>query len=489
MHSPTAAKAREQPQRERFEQFRKIETYGGDPVLFAMLNGMIEQTIRCRHLDVANTFRETFVRNVYKLKVEAEKVQDEYNRVIELFDQALEGRLTLDQAREALSDLQSTDIMQELFIEDNRDKTWIIEKLHDGIPVDRNDEVVIPWFCKTFGIEICIYWLEGHGEYERIEFLSPRVGMIVNIYQIQNEFETETGLLYFPNYDEAVQEPRYPNCCLASDLSRWVTKCSTNKSLIPRRSNPSQFMTVQSNSFQTSYPGEPLYPYYRGDIEIETIEDKLPPQAEARLKTNFQEQDCTPNSGKQLMLEPLLRGVVPKTGISIAASEEQSKKPAVPLRINPLSTPPQQFKSHNKSVEREFLGISSVAMGTSSPLSQGQPIKAFIKSSYLPVQPSQTVKLLPLPKLVKAQVTKTSDPVVTRSLPPARVRIVPKNICSACKTGIIGLSYECSPRCKVCIQCLVRSALPAKTCPGCRQINLSDEAVETVNILKKLRPN
>jgi hypothetical protein len=92
--------------------------------------------------------------------------------------------------------------MQELFIQDNENKNWLIERLNDGIPVNTDDEVIIPWFCKPIGIEVCIYWLESHSEYERIEFLSPRIGMIINIYQRQNEFETETGLLYFADYDE-----------------------------------------------------------------------------------------------------------------------------------------------------------------------------------------------------------------------------------------------------------------------------------------------
>jgi hypothetical protein len=78
---------------EGFEQFRKIEVER-DSVLFAMLSGLVEQTIRCRRLDVASTFREAFLAKVYKLG--AKWVKYEYNRVIDLFDQALEGRLTLD---------------------------------------------------------------------------------------------------------------------------------------------------------------------------------------------------------------------------------------------------------------------------------------------------------------------------------------------------------------------------------------------------------
>jgi hypothetical protein len=77
----------------------------------------------------------------------------------------------------------------------------------------------------------------------------------------------------------------------------------------------------------------------------------------------------------------------------------------------------EAFTSHNKSFKRESLGISTVSMGTSSPLSQGQPIKAFETISYSLVQPSQTMKLQPRLRKVKAQETKTSDPVVTRSLP------------------------------------------------------------------------
>jgi hypothetical protein len=65
---------------EGFEKFSKIEVEG-DSVLFAMLSGLLEQTIRCRRLDVANTFNETLVRKVYKLKVE---VQHEHNRLIYL---------------------------------------------------------------------------------------------------------------------------------------------------------------------------------------------------------------------------------------------------------------------------------------------------------------------------------------------------------------------------------------------------------------------
>jgi hypothetical protein len=138
----------------------------------------------------------------------------------------VKGRLTLVQAREALLDVQSTELMQQLFIQDNAQKKWLIERLNDGIPVDRDDAKVIPWFCKTFGIEICIYWLESHSEYERIEFLSPRIGMIVNIYQRQDEIETKTGLLYFADNDEEAKYPRYPNCCLPNKLTKLVILCS-----------------------------------------------------------------------------------------------------------------------------------------------------------------------------------------------------------------------------------------------------------------------
>jgi hypothetical protein len=86
---------------EGFEQFRQIEVEVEDPVLFAILNGLLEQTIRCRRLDVANTFRENFLAKVYELKVGAMRgAQNEYNQIMDLFDQALEGRLTLEQVRE-----------------------------------------------------------------------------------------------------------------------------------------------------------------------------------------------------------------------------------------------------------------------------------------------------------------------------------------------------------------------------------------------------
>jgi hypothetical protein len=499
MHIP-AAKGREPPELEGFVKFRRIECVEGDPVLFAILNGMLEQTIRCRRLDVANTFREAFLAKVNKSKVEVMKGdQNEYNRVINLFNQALEGRLTLEQARETISEGQLTDVMQALFIKNNPTKIWLIEGLNDGIPVGRDDDVVIPWFCKTFGIEICIYWLEGHSEYDRIEFLSPRHGMIVNIYQRQNEFETETGLLYFPDYNEEALEPRYPNCCQAFQVPRWETKCSSNKSLIPRRSSLSNphSSSSQPNSFKTSYSREPSTLWYKGEKEtiegILVVEVKLPPQAIARLKRNLQEQGCSPdeatrliNSGpsssKQLMLQPqLIRteggGVVPETGISIAANEEQSENPEAPT---PILAGLQEFTSDDRPVERESLGIISVAMGTNPSLSQGV--------STISSQPSKPRTIKPQPRLkqVKVEETKTSDPL-TRSLPPTRVKIVPKTFCSVCKTGIIGFSYVCSTaRCKVCVQCLVRSALPPKTCPGCRHITLRDEDVD---ILEKFRPN
>jgi hypothetical protein len=372
---------------EGFEQFRKIEVER-DSVLFAMLSGLVEQTIRCRRLDVANTFREAFLAKVYKLG--AKRVKYEYNRVIDLFDQALEGRLTFDQAREALLDVQSTDVMQELFIQDNENKNWLIERLNDGIPVNTDDEVIIPWFCKTFGIEVCIYWLESHSEYERIEFLSPRIGMIVNIYQRQNEFETETGLLYFADYDEEAKEPRYPNCCLASDLSRCVTKCSTNKRLIPRRSNPSQLMTVQSNSFQTSYSGALTTPLYKGNKE--TIEGfpvfhiRVPSQAIARLKSNLQEKGYSPDKATHLIY-----------------SEPSSSK---------LMFEPQLMRT-DRGVVRD----------------SGMNCLAASEISYSLVQPgkSQTIKLKPLPKQVKAKETQSSDPV-TKSLPPASVKLIPNKL-------------------------------------------------------------
>jgi hypothetical protein len=50
---------------------------------------------------------------------------------MDLFDQAVKGRLTLVQAREALLDVQSTELMQQLFIQDNAQKKWLIERLND----------------------------------------------------------------------------------------------------------------------------------------------------------------------------------------------------------------------------------------------------------------------------------------------------------------------------------------------------------------------
>jgi hypothetical protein len=482
-------------QSEGFVQFRRLEVEE-DPVLFSILNGMLEQTIRCRRLDVANTFREAFLAKV-KLISSAKpgSQQTDYTRIMGLFNQALEGRLSLEQAREALLDVQSTDVMQALFIQNNPTKSWLIERLFDGIPVCRDDEVVIPWFCKTFGIKICIYWLESHSEYERVEFLSPRIGMIVNIYQRQNELDTEAGLLYFADYDEEAKDPNYPNCCQASNLTRCVTTCSANKSISIRKDTSTQCI-----EFQTSRPSKSVRETrnYRGDQEtivgFRVVKVKVPPSAIARLKKNLQEQGSSPEEATRLiysgpspskqMLQPqLIRteggGVLPKSGKNKAASEEQSEKPAVPT---PILAGLQEFTSCDRPVERELLGIISVAMGANPSLSQGV--------STISSQPSKppTNKLQPRPKQVKVEETKTSDPVVTRSHPPARVKLVPtKPSCSACKTVIIGFSYECSTaRCKVCVQCLVRSALPHKTCPGCRQITLRDEDVD---ILKRLRPN
>jgi hypothetical protein len=326
-----------------------------------MLSGMLEQTIRCRRLDVASTFRDAFLEKVGKLKVGAMKeAQVEYNRVMDLFNQALEGRLTLDQAKEALLDVQSTDVMQQLFIQNNPHKIWLIERLNDGIPVGRDDEGTIPWFCKTFGIEICIYWLEGHSEYERIEFLSPRHGMIVNIYQEQHELDTETGLLYFPDYDEEARDPCYPNCCLASDLARCETKCSTNKSLISRRSNP---------SYSTPHSLPPKSPKPK-DLSEPTV-SLTKSDAPERIET-----EQVLNKSRRTAL-----------GSSIFTSLSK-----------------QEYASIS-----ELHGMSSIPSSIGTGQSQGfrtidsQPSK------------SQITKLQPRLKQVKVEATKTSDPL-TRSL-------------------------------------------------------------------------
>jgi hypothetical protein len=394
--------------------------------------------------------------------------------------------------------------MQALFIHDNPVKSWLIERLNDGIPVGRDDEVVIPWFCQTFGIEVCIYWLESHSEYERVEFLSPRIGMIVNIYQRQNEFETETGLLYFANYNEEALEPTYPNCCQAFQIriweTRWNSKCSENQSFIHRRSNR-HFKPTEPRSLQTVWARDPSAFNYIGAKEtivgFPVIHIRVPPQAIARLKSNLQEKGLSPdeatryiNSGhssrKQLKLEPpqLIRtergGVVPKLGIDcLDESEELSERHA-----GPTLTRFTQLTSLNTSVEGGSSGISSVSMRASHPI---RPIKTVKAASSLAFQPakSQTSIRLRLSEQVKAEENKTSDPV-TRSLLPRRVRIVPRKICSSCQKNLTGISYECSAKCKVCVQCLVMSALPAKTCPGCKQTTLRQE---DVNFIEKLRPN
>jgi hypothetical protein len=437
-------------QNESFVQFRRTGLEGGDPVLFATLNGLLEQTIRCRSLDVASTFRESFFAKVRQLKARTPEVQGEYTRIMDLFDQALEGRLTLDQARVALLDVQSTDIMQTLFIQNNPTKVWLIERLNDGIPVDKNDENVIPWFCKTFGIKICIYWLESHSEYERVEFFSPRVGMIVNIYQRQNEFETETGLLYFAGYDEKALEPTYPNCCLASDLLRKESKFSADQSSIPKTSIPS-ISSPQILPEQVKHPPEQYKPLSKPpDISRVRSEPTIP-----LTKSNAAKIEGYLAEIQQILSKSSQQAILDQIESRISSSMQDSE--------------PQGIRSNPSSI-----GIGS------NPPSQSQGLHTTDS------QPSKSQTIKPRLVQVKAEETKTSDPVVTRSLPPARKKIVPKTICSACKTGIIGLSYECSPKCKVCVPCLVRSELPAKTCPGCSQITLTEEAVDS---LKKLRPN
>jgi hypothetical protein len=473
-------------------QLRRIEVEG-DPVLFAMLSGLLEQTIRCRRLDVASSFSEAFITHVHKLKssVTALPYPDSraIDRLIELFSLALEGRLDLEQAREALFKVQLTDIIQRLFIQANFEKTWVVERLNDGTPVNRDDEVVIPWFCRTFGIDICIYWLEGLFEYERVEFFSPRPGMIVNIYQRLVELDTETGLLYFADYAEEALEPLYPNCCLASDLPKSTTYYSSNIS--PALDATSQALSSHSSSFQTSR--EPRSHYYRRDkqtvVGLPVVKLQVPPQAIDRLRHTLQREglsyeDAThfifsgPSAEKQLKPPQFIGmetgGVYRTSGMDCLAARE---RPVVPT-LTPLP-------SHHKSVGRESLGISSLGMGSNPSLSQGQPINRSKAISSIPVLPSKPLtRKLPTPKQVKIPERKTSDSVVTRSLPPARVKIVPTKLCSSCQTDIIGFSYDCPSKCKVCARCLVRSSLPAKTCPGCRQITLSDEDVE---IVEKLR--
>jgi hypothetical protein len=168
---------------EGFTSCRKIEVEN-DPVLFSILTGMFEQTIRCRHLDVARAFRDAFIAKVDAVEPSCgASVSEQFQEIADLLRTALEGKLQLKKVEEALNPFNSCDLMQRLFIQGNPNKTWLIERLNDDIPVSRDDEVIIPWFCKTFGIEVCIYWLKGQSEYERNEFLSPRHGMIVNIYQ------------------------------------------------------------------------------------------------------------------------------------------------------------------------------------------------------------------------------------------------------------------------------------------------------------------
>jgi hypothetical protein len=212
---------------EGFTSYRKVEV-DNDPLLFAILTGMFEQTIRCRHLDVARAFRDAFIAKVDAVEPSCgASDREQFQGIADLFCRALEGKLQPKKAREAFHAFNPCDLMQRLFIQGNPNKTWLIERLNEDTPVTRDDEVIIPWFCKTFGIEICIYWLESPNMYERIEFFSPKFGLIVNIYQRQTELETETGLLYFANQnDQEVLEPRYPNCCLPNKLTRRYLLCS-----------------------------------------------------------------------------------------------------------------------------------------------------------------------------------------------------------------------------------------------------------------------
>jgi hypothetical protein len=436
-------------QSEGFRQFRRIQVEGGDPVLFAMLNGLLEQTIRCRSLDVANTFKETFLAKVVQLKGgKAETVQSKYSTIMDLFDQALQGRLTLDQAREALLDVQSTDVMQALFIQDNRTKIWVIERLNDGIPVVRDDEAVIPWFCKTFGIKICIFWLEGQSEYERVEFLSPRVGMIVNIYQSQNEFDIDTGLLYFADYDEEAKDPCYPNCCPASDNLKLVTKCSRDTADLSH-STPHRLE-------QVLLPHEQLARSRMRPEHANVLREVSEPA------TSLTDEE--------------------KMDYHLAESQKIWRKIREQSRHKPReSRTSSSNRDYVSGVEPQSLSSNPISIGIGSNPSQSQGLHT------IDSQPSTSQTIKPRLVQVKVEETKTLDPVATRSLPPTRVKLVSKPSCSACKKVIIGFNYQCSTvMCKVCVQCLVMSALPPKTCPGCRQITLSDEAVD---ILEKFRPN
>jgi hypothetical protein len=415
-------------------QSRQIEVVGGDSVLFAMLSGLLEQTIRCRSLDVANTFRETFVAKVYQLIKRPSSQQSADALIKDLFDQAVEGRLTLDQAREALLDIRSTDVMQALFIQDNPKKTWLIERLNDGIPVGRDDEVIIPWFCKTFGIEICIYWLESHSEYERIEFLSPRTGMIVNIYQKQTEIDIETGLLYFTNNDQEVLEPRYPNCCLPALLTKEVVHCSQEN--YPRRRSDGALSRVIRK--------EPAICSSAEEVAKQRISAtaSVPPSVHQTsslhglsatgVRSNLDPGPIRPSTGKDIPTAAKAREppqLVPRRPIEVAkqgpasavqtamigksslAIKTQSGPPGLPVKASPLPGKPLIDPPSVKHV-----GPQPPALQSSSSLQL--PLQSAIHSAS--EEASQSVKIQRV-HLISKQTTETASVVVR----PATVKQIP----------------------------------------------------------------
>jgi hypothetical protein len=149
-------------------------------------------------------------------------------------------------------------------------------------------------------------------------------------------------------------------------------------------------MTVQSNSFQTSYSGALTTPLFKGNKE--TIEGfpvfhiRVPPQAIARLKSNLQELGLSPDEATHLIF-----------------SEASSSK---------LILEPQLMRTDRGVVcdsDMNSLAASEVSY------SLAQPGK------------SQTIKLKPLPKQAEAEETQSADPV-TKSLPPASVKLIPNKL-------------------------------------------------------------
>jgi hypothetical protein len=109
-------------------------------------------------------------------------------------------------------------------------------------PVLQPDEIIaLSRISALFNTELCIYQLLSDEHYERTEIFIDKPGLIVDMYQLQSDTATESGLVYHDDVmkvdlSQTTPQRRYPFVCQPAKDIMAVVRCSKDE-YTPRMSN------------------------------------------------------------------------------------------------------------------------------------------------------------------------------------------------------------------------------------------------------------